>query len=136
LGTAPEAAVRRLTTYLLDTCVLIDYLRDREAAVHAIRRLATRPSVSVITMAELYAGVRNNQERDRIDGLPAVLNVRDLDLELARLAGSYRLQYRRSHGVGMADALIAATARIHGARLVTRNTRHFPMLDDLLVPYQ
>jgi predicted nucleic acid-binding protein len=36
----------------------------------------------------------------------------------------------------MPDALIAATARIHGARLVTRNTRHFPMLDDLLVPYQ
>jgi predicted nucleic acid-binding protein len=36
----------------------------------------------------------------------------------------------------MPDALIAATARIHRARLVTRNTWHFPMLDDLLVPYQ
>jgi predicted nucleic acid-binding protein len=28
------------------------------------------------------------------------------------------------------------TAWVHGARLVTRNVRHFPMLDDLLVPYQ
>jgi predicted nucleic acid-binding protein len=116
--------------------VLIDYLRDREAAVHTIRRLATRPSVSVVTIAELYAGIRNDQERDRIEGLPALLDVRDVDLETARLAGSYHLQYRRSHGVGMPDALIAATARVHGARLVTRNTRHFPMLDDLLVPYQ
>jgi predicted nucleic acid-binding protein len=115
--------------------VLIDYLRDREAAIQAIRRL-TRPSVSVVTMAELYAGVRNNQERDRIDALPAVLAVRDVDLEIARLAGSYRLQYRRSHGIGMPDALIAATAQLHGTRLVTRNVRHFPMLDDLLVPYQ
>jgi predicted nucleic acid-binding protein len=125
-----------VTAHLLDTCVLIDYLRDREAAVHTIRCLATRPSVSVVTMAELYAGVRNDQERDRIDALSGVLDIRDLDLEIARLAGSYCLQYRRSHGVGMPDALIAATARVHGARLVTRNTRHFPMLDDLLVPYQ
>jgi predicted nucleic acid-binding protein len=125
-----------VTAHLLDTCVLIDYLRDREAAVHTIRRLAVRPSVSVVTMAELYAGIRNDQEADRIDALPALLDLRDVDLEIARLAGSYLLQYRRSHGVAMPDALIAATARIDGARLVTRNTRHFPMLDDLLVPYQ
>jgi predicted nucleic acid-binding protein len=125
-----------VTAHLLDTCVLIDYLRDREPAVHAIRHLAARPSVSVVTMAELYAGIRNERERDRIEALPAVLAICDVDLEIARLAGSYLLQYRRSHGVGMPDALIAATARVHGARLVTRNTRHFPMLDDLLMPYQ
>jgi predicted nucleic acid-binding protein len=34
------------------------------------------------------------------------------------------------------DALIAATAQLHDARLVARNARYFPMLDDLLVPYQ
>jgi predicted nucleic acid-binding protein len=34
------------------------------------------------------------------------------------------------------DALIAATAKLHGVRLVTRNVRHFPMLDDVLVPYR
>lgn len=125
-----------MSGHLLDTCVLIDYLRDREAAVAAIRHLPNPPSVSVVTIAELYAGIRNDQECERIDALPAHLDVRDVDLEIARLAGSYRLQYGRSHGVGMPDALIAATARIHGARLVTRNTRHYPMLDDLLVPYQ
>jgi hypothetical protein len=98
--------------------------------------LAARPSISVVTIAELFAGIRNDRERDRIEALPTLLKVRDVDIEIARLAGSYSLQYRRSHGVSMPDALIAATARIHGARLVTRNTRHFPMLDDLLVPYQ
>ncbi|MGH6898345.1 MAG: hypothetical protein ACREJ5_17635 [Geminicoccaceae bacterium] len=35
----------------------------------------------------------------------------------------------------MIDALIAATAQVHGVRLITRNARHFPMLADLLVPY-
>jgi predicted nucleic acid-binding protein len=42
----------------------------------------------------------------------------------------------QSHGVLIPDVLIAATAQVHGARLVTRNARHFPMLDTLLVPYR
>jgi predicted nucleic acid-binding protein len=121
---------------LLDTSVLIDYLRDREAAVEVIRGLASRPSVSAVTIAELYAGIRNEAEHRQIEGLPALLDVRDVDFEIARLAGRYCLQYRRSHGVGIPDALIAATAHLHRARLITRNARHFPMLDDLLVPYQ
>ena len=125
-----------MSDHLLDTCVLIDYLRDDEAAVQVIRRLARRPSVSVVTIAELYAGVRNDREREGIEALLAVIDVRNVDFEIARLAGGYRLQYRGSHGVAMPDALIAATARVDGARLVTRNTRHFPMLDDLLVPYR
>jgi predicted nucleic acid-binding protein len=49
--------------------------------------------------------------------------------------GSFRRQFARSHGTGLLDALIAATAEAHGARLVTCNARHFPMLADLLVPY-
>lgn len=125
-----------MSGHLLDTCVLIDYLRDREAAVEAVRRLEARPSVSVVTVAELYAGVRNESEHRRIEALPTLLDVREVDFEIARLAGCYRLEYRNSHGVGIPDALIAATAKVHSARLVTRNARHFPMLDDLLVPYQ
>ena len=95
-----------------------------------------RPSVSVVTLAELYAGIRNESEHQRIEGLSAALDVRHVDVDIARLAGGYCLQYRRSHGVGIPDALIAATAHVHGARLVTRNLQHFPMLDDVLVPYQ
>jgi predicted nucleic acid-binding protein len=122
--------------HLLDTCVLIDYLRDRDAAVQVIHRLAGPPSVSVVTIAELYAGIRNEREHHRIESLPALLEVREVDFEIARLAGRHCLRYRRSHGVGIPDALIAATAQVHGARLITRNARHFPMLGDLLVPYQ
>jgi predicted nucleic acid-binding protein len=62
--------------------------------------------------------------------------VHDVDLDIARLGGAYRRRFGASHGVLIPDALIAATAQAHGARLVTRNARHFPMLDDVLVPYQ
>jgi len=120
---------------LLDTCVLIDYLRDRAAAVEFMRRLEARPAVSVISAAELYAGSRPPAEQQRIDALLAQLLVKEIDLEIARLGGTFCQQYRRSHGVEIPDALIAATAQVHGARLVTRNARHFPMFDDLLVPY-
>jgi predicted nucleic acid-binding protein len=121
---------------LLDTGVLIDYLRDRAAAVAFMRRLEARPSVSVVSAAELYAGSRTAAEQQRIEMLLAQLVVREIDLEVARLGGTFCQQYRRSHGVEIPDALIAATAQIHGVRLVTRNPRHFPMLADLLVPYQ
>lgn len=44
-------------------------------------------------------------------------------------------QYGPSHGTGLADALIASTVAAVGATLATLNRRHFPMLNDVLVPY-
>ena len=125
-----------MSAYLLDTCLLIDYLRDRQEAIAFMRRQDTRPAVSAITAAELFAGARNAAEEHRIEALCGRLLIRHVDLEIARLGGDHCRQYRHSHGVQLSDALIAATARIHEARLVTRNTRHFPMLDDIVVPYR
>ena len=50
--------------------------------------------------------------------------------------GLFRRDYGKSHGVGLADALIAATAELAQATLVTLNAKHFPMLPTVLVPYQ
>jgi predicted nucleic acid-binding protein len=124
-----------MTVWLLDTCVIVDYLRDRPEAVDFIRHAGPRPSVSAVTVAEVLAGARSATEQRRIEGLLGQLVVHSVDLEVARLGGAYRRSYGQSHGVLIPDALIAATAQVHGARLVTRNARHFPMLDDLLVPY-
>jgi hypothetical protein len=125
-----------MTAWLLDTCVIVDYLRDRPEAVDFIRDAGPRPSVSAVTAAELFAGARSAAEQRRIENLLDQLMVHSVDLEVARLGGAYRRNYGQSHGVLIPDALIAATAPVHGARLVTRNARHFPMLDDLVVPYQ
>ena len=125
-----------MTAYLLDTCVIIDYLRDRQEAVDFMRRYGTPPALSAITAAELFAGARNSGEEHRIEALCQRLLIHHVDLEIARLGGNYCRQYKHSHGVQIADALIAATARVHEARLVTRNVRHFPMLDDVVVPYR
>ena len=125
-----------MTAWLLDTCVIVDYLRDRHEAVEFVQSAPARPAVSAITAAELFAGARSTTEERRIEDLLQQLLVHAVDLDIARLGGAYRRRYGPSHGVLIPDALIAATAQIHGARLVTRNARQLPMLDDLGVPYQ
>lgn len=121
---------------LLDTDVLIDYLRERAEAVTYLESLAGELAVSVITVAELYAGVREGDERLRLDTFVSAFDLVPVTAEIARRGGLYRREYVRSHNTGLADALIAATAEEIGARLVSLNRKHFPMVADLVVPYQ
>ena len=120
---------------LVDTDVLVDYLRGNDAAVAYVQQHADRIAVSAITVAELYAGVRPTQAAP-LDELTRLFPVLPVDRETATVGGQLRAEYGRSHGVGLADALVAATARRHGMRLVTANVRHFPMFPDLTAPYR
>lgn len=119
----------------VDTDVLIDYLRDRPEAVAFLEDCQRPLALSVITVAELYAGVREGDERLRLDAFVGAFELLPLDHRVGAQAGLWRQRYGRSHGTGLADALIAASAAAAGATLATLNRRHFPMLDDLLVPY-
>jgi predicted nucleic acid-binding protein len=56
--------------------------------------------------------------------------------DVARQAGELGRRYRRSHtGIGAVDLIVAATAKLLGARPATHNTRHFPMFTGLRPPY-
>jgi predicted nucleic acid-binding protein len=120
---------------VVDTDVLIDYLRDRSQAVVYLEGIDEPLAVSAITVAELYVGVREGEERRRLDAFVAAFDVLGLDRQAAVQAGLWRRQYGPSHGLGLADALIAASVAAAGATLVTLNRRHFPMLAQVLVPY-
>jgi hypothetical protein len=120
---------------LLDTDVLIEFLRLRPNAVSFIKALRHRPFMSVIVVSELYAGVREGPEREQLDKLVAGFRVVPVTREIALAAGLYVRQYRPSHGTGLSDAIIAATAEAIGAELFTFNTRHYPMLPDAVAPY-
>jgi predicted nucleic acid-binding protein len=120
---------------VIDSDVLIDYLRDRPQAVAFLEGSKQPLAASVITVAELYAGVREGEERQRLDAFFAAFTVLPLNQQPAQRAGLWRRQYAPSHGTGLADALIAASAEAAGATLVTLNRRHFPMLAEVLVPY-
>ena len=91
--------------------------------------------MSVITVAELYAGVRDGDEQTQLDVFVSAFGIIPLARDIAITGGLYRRDYGRSHGTGLADALIAATATMHGLALVTLNKKHFPMVMALTVPY-
>jgi predicted nucleic acid-binding protein len=120
---------------MLDTDILIDYLRDREDATSYVESLDGPLLISVITVAELYAGVREGNERARLDSFIQAFDLVPVDAFIAMRGGLYRRDYSKSHNVGLADALIAASAEARQATLVTLNRKHFPMLTDIVVPY-
>jgi len=123
-------------TFLFDTDVIVDYLRGRKEAVVFLEQLTAPILISTITVAELYAGVRDGDEREALELFFQAFEIVDVDEAIARKGGLFRRDYGASHGVGLADALIAATATIIEATLVTLNKRHFPMIRNIQVPYR
>lgn len=120
---------------LIDANVLVDFLRQRSEAVAYIGGLVDQPFTSAIVVAELYAGVREGNERERLDRLVDGLRVVPATRAIAVKGGLHVRQYAKSHSVELADAMIAATAQVIGATLVTLNLKHFPMLQDVQQPY-
>ncbi|MBI5014653.1 MAG: type II toxin-antitoxin system VapC family toxin [Deltaproteobacteria bacterium] len=92
--------------------------------------------ISAVTVAELFAGVRDGSKRGQLEEFLRAFPVVAVDDRIAERGGLHRRDYRKSHSTGLADALIAATAEISGATLATLNEAHFPMLSQVLVPYR
>ena len=114
---------------LVDTDVWIDYLRGHPQAIACIKQLPERVWISAVSVAELHAGVREGVERDALALLISSLDVADLTAEIATRGGLLRRDFGRSHGVGLNDALIAATALEHDLQLLTLNVKHYPALE-------
>ena len=120
---------------LLDTDVMVDFLRGYPAAVAYVKAQADRIILSAVVVAELYAGVRDAEELTRLDDLLSLFRVVAVTPDLAKSAGLYKHDFYPSHGNGLADAIIAATAETEGAELKTLNIKHYPMLKGLKAPY-
>ncbi len=121
---------------LLDTDVLVEYLRGRPKAVEYLEGLTSDLYLSVISVAELFAGVKGDEEERSLKQFLLAFAILPVTEKVARLGGLYRRDFKSSHGTGLADALIAATAVENGANLVTFNRRHFPMVSRITVPYE
>jgi len=120
---------------LIDTDIIIDFLRGFDKAVRYIKTNSEEIVLSVITVAELYAGVKGNDEHEELDDFIALFPILQITTEVAMIGGLYKREYFKSHGVGLADGLIAASAEIHDAVLKTLNIKHYPMIKGLKSPY-
>ena len=124
---------------LVDTDVLIDFLRGREQAVSFVSFEADRIILSSIVVAELYAGVRGGKgdtEQSTLERFLSLFRVVPVTSAIARLGGLYKRDYGKSHGIGLADAVVAATATLENAELKTLNVKHYPMLNAIEPAYR
>jgi predicted nucleic acid-binding protein len=121
---------------LLDTDVLVDYLRGEVRAVAFFQANADRIILSAIVVAELYAGVKGEAEQTVLDDFISLFRVVPLNAAIAKTGGLYKRDFGKSHGVGLADAILAATAEAEQAELKTFNLKHFPMIKGLKPPYR
>lgn len=97
-------------------------------AARAVETSGAATYCTPIAWAEIYAGIRPGEEtltRAFFEARGEVI----LDATAGRRAGEYLSQFARSHGVEIADALVAAAAATTGLRLWTLNRRHYPMED-------
>jgi predicted nucleic acid-binding protein len=123
---------------LLDTSVAVDHLRGAKPAVDLLRSLVSEDetvAASEIVRFELLAGARVSKI-DQLEQFFAAISWIQVDEDIARAAGSLARVHRRAYsGIDDADYLIAATAIILDAELLTVNVRHFPMLEGLRPAY-
>ncbi len=123
---------------LVDTDILIDVARGVEEAIAALARWEAEREmgISAITYMELLVGCRNKAEQravekfvERFEVIPLESAITEQGIELLR-------RYRLSHGLLIADALIAATAMVQGIPLVSKNQRDYRFIEGLVLwPY-
>jgi predicted nucleic acid-binding protein len=119
-------------TILVDSDILIEVSRGRSAGIVSqwidLSESDTAILYSPVSAAELWAGA-GPDEYNALKNLFRALTCIPIDGEAGCQAGVYLRQYRRSHGIEIADALIAAGAVANRAQLWTRNRKHYPMKD-------
>jgi predicted nucleic acid-binding protein len=113
-------------------------LRGVPAAVDLLTALSDGGDdlvASELIRFDLLAGIRN-KEFTTFQEFCSALRWAEVTEDVTRVAGQLAPRYRRSHsGIGTVDYLIAATAIVIDADLLTTNVRHFPMFTKLRAPY-
>ena len=120
--------------YLVDTNVVSELRKPRPhpQAIAWLRGVSDRDLfLSAVTVGELQAGVEITRRQDKakaaeieawVDQIAGAWNILPMDVRAFRHWA--RLMNGRSDDL-MEDAMIAATAHVHGLTVVTRNIRDF-----------
>ncbi|MCX7840364.1 MAG: type II toxin-antitoxin system VapC family toxin [Anaerolineae bacterium] len=123
---------------IVDTDVLIEAARGVDDAVTCLEQIENQASlaITVISEMELVIGCRNKAELRTLDRFLSRFQVLKLNEPISDIAKDLLRRYRLSHGLLIADALIAATALAYDIPFVTKNERDYRFIAGLrLLPY-
>ena len=116
--------------FLLDSTVLIDYLRGHSEVVAKLDVLleeGQKLGICAINVAEVFAGMRD-REREATGKWLSSLDWFDISYEVAQEAGEWRGRLRRSgKNADLTDVIIGCAARKNDAVLLTDNVKDFPL---------
>ena len=113
-------------TRLVDTSILVDYLRGKLTAERWLDNFAPGElGISVVTAVELMAGCENLREQNRLEKDLAAYPVVWVSNAISATAWEWYCQYRLGDGVGFFDCVIAASAHHLGVPVCTLNEKHF-----------
>ena len=118
-----------MINYLVDTDVLIWYLRGNEKARNILKNLDF--AISIVTYMEIIQGIRNKRELNIFRKFIKSWGIQVIHIneEISSKAAFYMEEFALSHSMAMADSLIAATASVNGLILLTGNDKHYKFLD-------
>lgn len=121
---------------LIDTSILIDYFRKQNKEKTILYHLFSKEedlAISVITKYELMFG--SNQQQD-LFWIALLQKVHIISLDESIIDENVRIKKElktKNQEIGLADMLIAATAKFHQFKLVTLNINHFKRVNQLQI---
>jgi predicted nucleic acid-binding protein len=118
---------------LVDTDILIDAAAQNADAIGCLKHFEGKSTlaVSAVTELELLVGCRNKTELQKTDRLLERFQVIPLNEQISNGAIGLIRKYRLSHGLLLADALIASTALVMDCEFVSKNQRDYRFVDKL-----
>ena len=118
-----------MTSYLLDSDVIIEYFRDNPQTVDLIDSLGpkTKLWISALSLIEVKSGAMENVE-GKIDRFFNFAKIVPVNLQIADLAAGYMKKWKKQ-GVTLylVDTTIAATCIVQNLTLITYNKKDYPM---------
>ena len=124
---------------VVDSLILIDYLRGRDAASKYLESLQSADELAthMIVAAEALTGARDRRDQDVIIHALREFQMHVVSESDCSDALNSLMQFRLSDGVGWHDCLNPATCLRKRLPVATLNDKHFSVFDDLEVarPY-
>jgi predicted nucleic acid-binding protein len=119
---------------IIDTDVLIWYMRGNEKAFHLIENTDVF-FISVVTYMELVQGMRNKKELNNLRQALHAWNTKILYIseEISAKVMFAVEQHFLSHSIQLADALIGSTAIAYGLPLLTGNDKHYKVMKEIQI---